>query len=122
MEKVGSYRWRICALLLFATTINYVDRQMFGVLAPDLQHRLGWNELEYGYIVTAGATLHGVCLTLALIWTGRIATIGHICARRHAKDHVERRKRWRRAAISVCTFAIASVSVACRSESITRVR
>ena len=53
METVGRYRWRICALLFFATTINYMDRQVLGVLAPDLQTRIGWNELEYGYIVTA---------------------------------------------------------------------
>lgn len=49
----GYYRWRICALLFFATTINYVDRQVLGVLAPELQQRLGWSEIEYGYIVTA---------------------------------------------------------------------
>jgi hypothetical protein len=34
------YRWRICALLLAATTINYIDRQVLGVLAPDLQREL----------------------------------------------------------------------------------
>lgn len=51
--KVGSYRWRICALLFFATTINYIDRQVLGILAPQLQNDLGWTELEYGYIVTA---------------------------------------------------------------------
>lgn len=47
------YRWRICALLLFATTINYMDRQVLGVLAPDLQRIIGWNELQYSYIVMA---------------------------------------------------------------------
>jgi ACS family hexuronate transporter-like MFS transporter len=52
-QRVGRYRWRICALLFFATTINYVDRQVLGVLAPELQARLGWSEIEYGYIVTA---------------------------------------------------------------------
>ena len=49
----GRYRWRICALLLLATTINYIDRQVLGVLAPELQRYIGWNEIEYGYIVTA---------------------------------------------------------------------
>lgn len=49
----GRYRWRICALLFFATTINYVDRQVLGVLAPYLQTVIGWNEIQYGYIVTA---------------------------------------------------------------------
>ncbi len=51
--KVGGYRWRVCALLFAITSINYIDRQVLGVLAPFLQSHLGWNEIEYGYIVTA---------------------------------------------------------------------
>src|SRR5205085_12462995 len=51
--RVGHYRWVICALLFFATTINYVDRQVFGFLAPDLQRSIGWNEAQYGWIVFA---------------------------------------------------------------------
>lgn len=51
--KLGRVRWRVCALLLAATTINYVDRQVLGVLAPFLQTQIGWNEIQYGYIVTA---------------------------------------------------------------------
>jgi ACS family hexuronate transporter-like MFS transporter len=47
------YRWRICALLFFATTINYIDRQVLGVLAPYLQPIIGWDEIQYGYIVAA---------------------------------------------------------------------
>jgi ACS family hexuronate transporter-like MFS transporter len=50
---MGKYRWRICALLFFATTINYVDRQVLGLLAPLLQTNIGFNEVQYGYIVTA---------------------------------------------------------------------
>lgn len=46
------YRWTICALLFFATTINYVDRQVLGILAPTLQAELGWNEVEYAAIVS----------------------------------------------------------------------
>lgn len=49
---VGRYRWTICALLFFATTINYVDRQVLGILAPTLQRELGWTELQYGAIVS----------------------------------------------------------------------
>ncbi|RCK71595.1 MAG: Hexuronate transporter [Ignavibacteriae bacterium] len=51
--KIGYYRWTICALLFFATTINYIDRQVLGILAPVLEKEIGWNEIEYGYIVTA---------------------------------------------------------------------
>lgn len=49
----GHFRWVICAILFFATTINYVDRQVIGILAPVLQKSIGWNEIEYGYIITA---------------------------------------------------------------------
>lgn len=50
--KVGRYRWVICALLFFATTINYIDRQVLGILAPTLQTDIGWNEAQYGAIVS----------------------------------------------------------------------
>jgi ACS family hexuronate transporter-like MFS transporter len=46
------YRWTICALLFFATTINYIDRQVLGILAPTLTDELGWSEVEYGAIVS----------------------------------------------------------------------
>jgi len=48
--KIGNYRWVICALLFFATTINYVDRAVLGVLAPTLRTEIGWTDQEYGYI------------------------------------------------------------------------
>lgn len=47
----GRYRWVICALLFVATGINYVDRQMIGLLKPTLQAEFGWNEVSYGDIV-----------------------------------------------------------------------
>ena len=50
--RVGRYRWTICALLFFATTINYIDRQVLGILAPTLQRDLGWNEQQFGDIVS----------------------------------------------------------------------
>jgi ACS family hexuronate transporter-like MFS transporter len=46
------YRWTICALLFFATTINYIDRQVLGILAPTLQQEVGWSEADYGDIVS----------------------------------------------------------------------
>ncbi|MFL5566797.1 MAG: MFS transporter, partial [Gemmatimonadaceae bacterium] len=52
MERVPSYRWTICALLFVATTINYVDRQVLGILAPTLQSDLHWSETDYGDIVS----------------------------------------------------------------------
>src|SRR5687768_4915829 len=48
---IGHHRWVICALLFFATAINYIDRQVFSILAPELQKTIGWSEAEYGTIV-----------------------------------------------------------------------
>jgi MFS transporter, ACS family, hexuronate transporter len=50
--KTGKYRWTICALIFFATTINYLDRQVIGILKPLLESDLKIGEAEYGYIVT----------------------------------------------------------------------
>ena len=60
--RIGRYRWKICALLFAATTINYIDRQVIGILAPELQKSIGWNEAEYGYIVLAFQTAYAVGL------------------------------------------------------------
>jgi len=51
--RIGRYRWRICALLFFATTINYIDRQVISILKPTLMADLGWNEIDYSNIVLA---------------------------------------------------------------------
>lgn len=49
-EKVGSYRWVVVALLFFATTINYIDRQVIGLLKPTLTQEFGWDNTTFGYI------------------------------------------------------------------------
>ncbi|MCP9495988.1 MAG: MFS transporter [Pyrinomonadaceae bacterium MAG19_C2-C3] len=51
--RIGHYRWTICALLFFATTINYIDRQIIGILKPTLASELGWTEIDYSNIVFA---------------------------------------------------------------------
>ncbi|HEU0276620.1 MAG TPA: MFS transporter [Rhodanobacteraceae bacterium] len=65
---VGRYRWRVCALLFAATTLSYLDRQVLGVLAPFLQARLGWTDLDYGYIVSA----FQIAYALGLVGTGAL--------------------------------------------------
>src|ERR1700750_526170 len=62
--RIGRYRWVICALLFFATTINYVDRQVLGILATDdgFKHTIGWNEAEYGYVNTAFQAAYAIGL------------------------------------------------------------
>ena len=49
-EKIGNYRWTVVALLFFATSINYIDRQVIGLLKPTLSVTFGWNETTFGYI------------------------------------------------------------------------
>jgi ACS family hexuronate transporter-like MFS transporter len=47
------FRWTVVILLFFATTINYLDRQVLGILAPTLIKTFNWNETDYGLIVSA---------------------------------------------------------------------
>jgi len=51
--KKTNYRWAIVAMLFFATTVNYFDRFLMGILAPLLETEIGWTEQEYGYIIAA---------------------------------------------------------------------
>lgn len=51
--KRTHFRWVICALLFFATTINYMDRQVMGLLKPTLMTDLHWTESDFGDIVAA---------------------------------------------------------------------
>lgn len=65
---VGHYRWVICALLFFATTVNYIDRQILGILAPTLKQELGWNEIDYSNVVFSFQLAYAI----GLITVGRI--------------------------------------------------
>ena len=56
------FRWTILALLFFATTINYVDRQVLGILAPTLTRELNWSESDYGAIVSWFSIAYGIGL------------------------------------------------------------
>src|SRR5262245_27475022 len=50
-DVIGKYRWKICALLFIATTINYMDRSVLGVLAPTLQYKVfNWTDNQYAWI------------------------------------------------------------------------
>jgi len=64
-SKSGHYRWYICGLLFFATTINYVDRQVIGILKTTLQAEFGWNEIDYSNIVFAFQTAYAIGLMVA---------------------------------------------------------
>jgi len=51
--STGNYRWAICALLFFCTTINYIDRNSLSVPKTTLERALGWTAIDYGWITTA---------------------------------------------------------------------
>ncbi len=59
------YRWTVCALLFFATTISYVDRQVLSMLAKTLQTHIGWTDMQYGQITTAFSLAYATGLLLA---------------------------------------------------------
>ncbi len=52
IPAVGAYRWVICGLLFFGLVINYVDRQMLGVLGPTLRDEFRWTQTQFGDVVT----------------------------------------------------------------------
>jgi MFS transporter, ACS family, hexuronate transporter len=61
----GHLRWVVCALLFFAATINYIDRQVIGILKPTLQREFGWSEIDYADIVFAFQLAYAIGLLLA---------------------------------------------------------
>lgn len=67
-EHIGRRRWVICALLFFAATINYVDRQVIGILKPTLQAEFGWSEVAYGWIIFSFQTAYAI----GLLTVGRL--------------------------------------------------
>ncbi len=74
VTKAGHVRWTICALLFFATTINYIDRQVLGILAPTLQKEIGWNQIDYGYIVTAFQAAYAIGLVTVGRFIDKVGT------------------------------------------------
>jgi ACS family hexuronate transporter-like MFS transporter len=65
IKPATNYRWVICALLFWVTTANYVDRGVFGNLAPELQKEIGWTQGEYWYMTVAFNAAYAVSLLLA---------------------------------------------------------
>ena len=94
--KIGNYRWTVCALIFFATTVNYLDRQVIGILKPMLESDLGIGEKAYSHIIMAFQICYGISMVLAgrlidkfgtklgyavsvALWS--IAAMGHALAR-----------------------------------------
>ncbi|MGB3378059.1 MAG: MFS transporter [Allopontixanthobacter sediminis] len=74
IKPLGRYRWGICALLFFVITINYIDRQIIGVLKPVIEVEMGWSEVDYGNIVTAFQASYGIGLLVVGRWLDLVGT------------------------------------------------
>jgi len=61
-QPMGKYRWVIVALLFFATTVNYLDRQVIGLLKDNLARNFHWSEKDYSDIVMAFTAAYAVSL------------------------------------------------------------
>jgi ACS family hexuronate transporter-like MFS transporter len=74
MGRVGYYRWVVCGLLFLAATINYIDRQVIGILKPTLQQQYGWSEMDYADIVFSFQLAYAIGLLLAGRFIDRVGT------------------------------------------------
>jgi MFS transporter, ACS family, hexuronate transporter len=68
VAPAGNHRWLICGLLFFAATVNYMDRQVIGLLKPMLQSQLGWTDIGYSNIVLAFQLAYAV----GLLFVGKL--------------------------------------------------
>src|SRR5262252_907087 len=73
-DRTTSFRWAICGLLFLAATINYIDRQVIGILKPTLQQQYGWSELDYADIVLAFQLAYAIGFVLAGRLMDRLGT------------------------------------------------
>jgi ACS family hexuronate transporter-like MFS transporter len=77
IAKIGNYRWKICGLLFYATTINYMDRQVLALLKPTLQSStagIGLTEVQYAAIVSIFSAAYAIGLLLAGNFIDRVGT------------------------------------------------
>src|SRR5580658_3845037 len=73
LAQSGYFRWIVVALLFLATLINYMDRQVLGLLKPDLARHFNWSDADYGYIVAAFQAAYAigqVCYGPIVEWIG----------------------------------------------------
>ena len=52
-DATGNFRWAICGLLFFSVALNYIDRNIIGILKQPLSQSLGWSETDYAHVASA---------------------------------------------------------------------
>ena len=73
-QRVGQFRWIVCGLLFLAATINYIDRQVIGILKSPLQAEFGWSEIDYSDIVFSFQFAYAIGFVFAGRLMDRIGT------------------------------------------------
>ena len=73
-QKPSNYRWVICALLFFATTVNYVDRQILSLIKEILDKELGWTNEQFGMVNSAFQFAYGIGLLVFGYVIDRVGT------------------------------------------------
>jgi ACS family hexuronate transporter-like MFS transporter len=74
IQKMGAYRWTICSLLFFATTVNYLDRQVLSLLKPLLEDKFGWSNTDYANIASVFQFAYAISMLFAGSWIDRLGT------------------------------------------------
>lgn len=74
VKRVGRFRWWICALLFFASAINYVDRQVIAILKPTLTTEFGWTDIDYGWIIFAFSAAYAIGFIFAGRFMDKVGT------------------------------------------------
>lgn len=72
--KMSNYRWTICALLFFATTVNYLDRQVLSLLHPMLEKEFNWTNSDYANITAAFQFVYAISMLFAGRFVDRLGT------------------------------------------------
>jgi MFS transporter, ACS family, hexuronate transporter len=67
-QAIGKYRWTICALLFFATTVNYLDRQVLSLLSPELSEEFNWSNTDYANITAVFQFVYAI----SMLFAGRV--------------------------------------------------
>ncbi len=73
-EKMTRYRWVICSMLFFATTVNYLDRQVLSLLQPTLEEEFHWTDNDYGTITAVFSFFYAVSMLFAGRFVDRVGT------------------------------------------------